>query len=407
MLQRSARSLGCWGRFFRAAIVLGGLSVFSSELLLSQKSAPSKASNQVLEQAASAARERGEIDESIKLYERALEHEPSWQEGWWYDGSLHYDQSQYPAAVRSFRKLVQLNSELSDAWAMLGLSEYECQDYADSFKDLEKATAEGTALEDSLRKIVDYHRALLLNARGDSDAAYMVLSSLFLQGVHSEDLQVALGMSLLRVPVYPSQLDPTRDALVHDAGNIAAFMTQKQFDKAEVAFHDLLKQYPNVPYIHYAFGAMLAANGRDHDAEDQFLAETQVNPDSALPYMEWSFVESKAKHYSDSVDLARKAVDRSQDSFMAHYLLGNGLLMSGDATAARPELETAQKLAPEVADIRYSLSRVYARLGEPALAKQEQTEFIALQRKNALDRVKLKRLYPNAQSITGVRPTTN
>jgi len=92
---------------------------------------------------------------------------------------------------------------------------------------------------------------------------------------------------------------------------------------------------------------------------------------------------------------------------MAHYLLGNGLLMSGDATAARPELETAQKLAPEVADIRYSLSRVYARLGEPALAKQEQTEFIALQRKNALDRVKLKRLYPNAQSITGVRPTTN
>lgn len=407
MLQINARVFENWRDVLRISAVLGMLWVSSTAWLLSQASASAKTSNKVFEQAAAAARERGDIDASIKLYDRALEHEPSWQEGWWYEGSLHYDQNQYPAAVRAFRKLVQLNSKLDDAWAMLGLSEYECQDYADSFKDLQKAAADSAALEDSLRKVVDYHRALLLNVHGDSDAAYMVLSSLFLGGVHSEDLQVALGLSLLRVPVYPPQLDPTRDALIHDAGNIAAFMTQKQFDKAEVAFEDLLKQYPNVPYIHYAFGAMLASNGRDHDAEEQFRAETQVNPDSALPYMEWSFVESKAKHYSDAVDLARKAVDRSENSFMAHYLLGNGLLMNGDAAGARPELEAAQKLAPEVPDIRYSLSRVYARLGEPALAKQEQTEFIALQRKNALDRVKLRRLYPSAQSITGVRPTTN
>jgi len=389
----------------RTATILGLLCTSATVPIFSQAASP-KVSSEAMEQAANAARQRGDNEASIQLYEHALTHKPSWQEGWWYYGSLLYDQNQYPAAVKAFRELVQLNDKLGDAWAMLGLSEYECQDFVDSFRDLERATSDGTELEGSLRNVVDYHRALLLNVRGDSDAAYMVASSLFLRGIHSEDLQVALGLSLLRVPVYPSQLDPSRDALIHDAGNAAAFITQKQYDKAEIAFQELLKQYPKVPYIHYAFGAMLASIGRDHDAEEQFRAETEVNPDSALAYMEWSFVESKAKHYAEAVDLAKKAVERSDDSFLAHYLLGNALLMTGDAPGARPQLETAQKLAPEVPDIRYSLSRVYARLGESALAKQEQTQFIALQRKNALDRVKLQRLYPSAQSITGVRPTT-
>lgn len=393
-------------KFFTTVATLGFLCAISAGSMMSQTVATSKRSNQDLEQAAGAARERGDSVSSTKLYERALTHDPSWQEGWWYYGSLLYDQNQYPAAVNAFRKLLALNGKLGDARGMLGLSEYECKDYAKAYDDLQRATADGTELDASLRNVVDYHRALLLNVRGDSDASFMLLSSLFMKGVHSEDLQVALGLSLLRVPVYPYQLNPSRDALILDAGNVAAYMIQKQYEKAEIAFQRLLTQNPTTPFVHYAFGGMLATMGRDQDAEKQFRAETSVNPDSALAYMEWSFIESRAKRYPEALPLAKKAVELSGDSFLAHYLLGNDLLMTGDIAGSIPQLEAARRLAPEVPDIRYSLSRAYARMGKSALAKQEQSEFIALQRKNAIDRSKLQKMYPSAQAITGVAPTT-
>ena len=370
-----------------------------------RKPAPTP-SLQQLQEAANTSRERGDVEASLKLYKQALAREGHWQEGWWYYGSLLYDADRYPEAKVAFERLVDENGKLGDAWAMLGLSEYECKDLNDAFIHLEKAEKIGTPLENTLQNIVDYHLALMLNARGDADAASMMLSSLFLRGVRSEDLQVALGLALLRVPLYPQQLDPSRDALVHDAGAIAALVADQHLDQAESRFRELQSSYPTVAFIHYAFGSLLSSLGRDAEAREQFRIETTLNPDSALAYMEWAFLESKAKRYDESKHLAEKAVALSGGSFMAHFLLGNALLNTGDVKGAIPELETSQTLAPEVADIHYSLSRAYARAGDASLAKQEQTQFLTLQRKNALDRTVLRQKYPSAQSITGIRPIT-
>ena len=361
-------------------------------------------STQELERSAGAAREQGDTQASLKLYELALARSPSWQEGWWYYGSLLYDADSYARAVVAFRKLVQLNDKLGNAWAMLGLSEFEAHEYDNALADLQDADRIGTGV--SLQNISDYHLALLLNQHGDSDGALLLLSSLYVKGVRSEDLQVALGLALLRVPIFPSQLDPSRDALIHDAGSLAALIADRQIEKADISFREMLLQYPRVQSLHYAYGGMLASEGHDADAEAQFRAETNMNPDSALAYLEWSFLCMKAKDYPEAARLARRAAELNQESFLAHYILGNSLLSSGDPKAARPELEMAEKLAPGAPDIRYSLSRTYARLGEAALAKKEQAEFLTLQRKNAMDRLELQKRFPSAPAITGIRPIT-
>ena len=357
-----------------------------------------------LEKAADAARERGDTQTSLRLYQSAVTRAPSWQEGWWYLGSLQYDGNNYVEAAKAFRKLTQLNAELADGWAMLGLSEFELKDYARASEELQKAEQLGVA--EPLQDIADYHRALLLNLRGESDGALLILSALYLRGVHSEDLQVALGLSLLRVPLLPSQLDPSRDALVHDAGNLASLLAAKRTDEADIAFRDMLSRYPRTQFLHYAYGGTLASEGHDPEAKAQFKAETELNPDSALAYLEWAFICMKSKEYDEAARLARRASELNSDSFLAHYITGNSLLLAGDPAGARPELEHAKALAPGAPDVRYSLSRTYARLGEPALARQEQAEFLTLQRKNAMDRLKLQKRYPGAASITGVRPTT-
>jgi tetratricopeptide (TPR) repeat protein len=356
------------------------LTVLFTFSATAQVSGGSPTSFQRLAQRAEAAKNGGNTPASIALYKRALALNPKWQEGLWYYGSLSYDNNRYAQAVTALRRLTKLNPKLGSAWALLGLSEYGTRNYVASLKDLQKADALGTTKDQSLANVADYHLAVLLNASGKSDVARNMLSSLLLRGTNSEDLQVALGLCLLRVPVLPSQLDPSKDALIHEAGNAAGFIVLKQYDQADPVFKDMLATYPGTPFIHYAYGAMLASNGKYDAAEEQFSKETVVNPQSALAYMEWSFLEAQATHYDEAIRLAQRAVQLSGDSFMAHYLLGSALLSTGKAEAAAPQLEIACRLAPKSPEVRYSLARAYAKLGKSSLAKHEEEEFMILQK---------------------------
>src|ERR1700678_131896 len=267
-------------------------------------------------QRAEAVLEKGDIPAAIYSYHQALLQRPGWQEGWWYYGSLLYDNNQYSQAVHALRRLTALNAKLGGAWALLGLSEFETRDFGHALEHLQRAKNLGFGDTRSLADVADYHLAILLNLHGDSDRARSLLSSLLLRGVNSEDMQVGLGMSLLRVPLLPSQLDPAKDAVIHAAGDIAAFLARKQHDQADSAFRQLLVKYPSTHFAHYAYGAMLASRGQEDLAKAEFREETVLTPDSALPYMEWSFLESKAANYEDALPLAQKAAELAPKSFL-------------------------------------------------------------------------------------------
>lgn len=345
-----------------------------------------------LAQRATAAREGGDIPSGIRLYREALAQNADWQAGWWYYGTLLYDNNQFSLASDALQHLTKLNPKLGGAWALLGLSEYQTGQVRASFDDLQRARSLGTGSNLDLANVVDYHVAVLLNVRGEPEAANLILSSLLAKGIRSEDLQVALGLTLLRVPLRPSQINPSKDALVHAAGSVAAAIDQRQYDKATAGFDSLMANFPKANFVHYAYGAMLANQGKDSAAEAQFQKETKITPNSALPYAEWAFLELKATYYDQATSLARKAEQLSPALFIAHYVLGLSLLSTGDAKAAIPELVLACKLAPESPEIRYSLSRAYAALGKTVLAKHEQAEFIRLK---ALQREQQSRLRPD------------
>ncbi len=330
-------------------------------------------------QRAEAAREKGDIAAAIRLYHQALLQKPGWQEGWWYYGSLLYDSNKYAQAISALRQLTALNAKLGGAWALLGLSEYETGDFHPALEHLQRAKDLGFGETQSLADVADYHLAILFNVHGECDRARSLFSSLLLRGVNSEDVQIGLGMSLLRVPLLPPQLDPSKDALIHDAGSTAALIAHKEYEKADQAFQVLLTKYPGTHFAHYAYGAMLASRGQEDAAKAQFREEIAITPDSALPYMEWTFLESKAGNYQEALPLARKAVQLSPNSFLAHYLLGNALLATGNIHASVGDLETARHLAPESPEVRYSLARAYAKAGNPQLARREHAEFTKLQ----------------------------
>ena len=201
----------------------------------------------------------------------------------------------------------------------------------------------GLGGNEELVDVTRYHEALLLNMIGEFDASMEILASLVGRGVVPDNLKLAIGLTLLRVPLLPAQVDPCKDALIHTAGEIGELTAQANFDHAESAFQQALRDYPDTPFLHYAYGSMLATLARFDEAEAQFQVEIRISPDSPAAYMQLAYVYLRVDRSQDAVGPARQGLKLAPHLFASHYLLGRALLELGNTNQAIPELETARR----------------------------------------------------------------
>lgn len=73
---------------------------------------------------AEAARTQNRVPDAIRLYREATVLRPSWADGWWYLGSLFYDQDRFAEAGTAFQHLTADPKYRGSAHAFLGLCEY-------------------------------------------------------------------------------------------------------------------------------------------------------------------------------------------------------------------------------------------------------------------------------------------
>ena len=147
---------------------------------------------------ADAARQANRIDEAIRLYRKALAARPTWTEGWWHLGTLLYEKDEFADAAAALRKATSLNPKVGTAWAMLGLCEFRLGQQDAALTHLQRGRALGMSADAQLRHVALYHEGLLLLAKSEFERAQEALRSLSADGVESDDLTLALGMSVLR-----------------------------------------------------------------------------------------------------------------------------------------------------------------------------------------------------------------
>jgi len=321
------------------------------------------------------ARESDYTDQAIAVYQKCLRLKPDWDEGWWYLGTLNYDAGHYRESLVAFRRVVKLRPSMGVAWALLGLSEFEAQDYPAALEHLARGRSLGLTGDEQLAKVAPYHEALLLVRRGEFEAAGKLFSVLVQQGVRSRDLRTALGLSLLRVPLLPSQLDPSKDALVDTAGGVGESMALRNYVQAESGLRQMLADFPQTPFLHYAYGTLLVRVGRMAEATEEFQKETKITPDSSMPWLRLAYLALTGDRPAEGLETAQRAVRLSPTSSVAHYVLGRIYLKQRETTSAVSELEMARQLEPLSARVRYSLSQAYAQAGFKEKAAREQGEF--------------------------------
>jgi len=324
---------------------------------------------------AAEAREQNRLQEAVELDKKALQLNPRWEEGWWDVGRVDYEANNYGDAVKAFRNVVELDPKFGTAWAFLGLCEFETHDYANSFVHLEMAGSKGVGNNPELWNVVKFHTALLYILHGEFESANKLLSELVHQNILSENVKMALGLTLLRVPLLPDQIDPEKDALIAEAGKVGELIALLDFDEADTAFQQLVRDYPSTPFVHYAYASMLSGLSEYEKAEVQLREEIKISPESSVPYLQLAYVNVRINHFQDALPLAQQAAKLAPQSFAAHYLLGRALLGTDKVANAIDELSTAKRLAPDSPEIRYNLAVALAKAKRPREAAKEQAEF--------------------------------
>jgi tetratricopeptide (TPR) repeat protein len=285
-----------------------------------------------LANAAAAARDQNHVEEAIRDYREALKLRPDWQEGLWSLGTLEYDRDHYAEAVPAFQRLTQLAPESGPGWTFLGLCEYETKDYAKALQDLAKGQRLGGTDDAEILRVAKYHLAMLMSRFGNFDGATAILRSLLAQGQTGTQIKTALGLAVLRVPLVPEEVDPSRDALLQEAGEAGALVAQGQTASGLSGFESVAQKNPEIPYIHLAYGEALFG----------------------------------ARKYLEAVQQCRKEIALSPESAAAHELLGKSMEAAGEREKARDELATARKL-PRQMGVEERVARLYENRGGPTI----------------------------------------
>jgi predicted Zn-dependent protease len=316
------------------AIVFAGRAgqVSGQAPVIAQNAASPAADVDLLEKQALEEGQAGKTDDAIRDYRRALEQRPEWKEGLWNLGMLQYGSNQFVEAKATFEKVVEFAPGLGIAWSLLGLSEFETGDLGDALAHLEKAQSLGIKDDDEIARVSSYHLGILWVQAGEFERASDLLLAAFGTGMASPQAKIALGLATLRVPLLPGQLDPSREALVQAAGEAEAAGAEQQASLAA-----LVREHPELPYLHYALGLALAGAGKEKEALGQLLEEIRISPAGAAPWIEMSRIELRQGAVNESLKAAQQAVRNSPDDGDAHQALAQALEAAGKAEQAAAE----------------------------------------------------------------------
>ncbi|MFB3922870.1 MAG: tetratricopeptide repeat protein [Terriglobia bacterium] len=332
---------------------------------------------------AEAARSAEQIAEAIRLYRESVRLRPSWSEGWWWLGSLYYEQDRFPEAQSALRRFVTMDPKPGPAYAFLALCEYETRDYSRALEHFQQWARQGSPGTDALIDVAGFHWALLLTREGRFVQALYLLSAKAQRRGHSPALAEAMGLASLRMATLPEDYPPEKRESVWLAGEAAfyASLRPQAFDRSDDYARRLLFHYGQEPNVHFFRGTLLVFQKKRDAAKEEFEQELRKSPQHAPALVELARLSMEDRQFGEAESFARHALQTDSKDPMAHLLLGRTLLAQERLPESARELETASQLAPDSAAVRFQLATAYRKLGRNQEAQREFAVFASLKNK--------------------------
>jgi tetratricopeptide (TPR) repeat protein len=281
----------------------------------------------------------------------------------WDTAMRAYERDDYAAAARAFARVTELDPKEGMAWAMLGLCEYQLGQPDQALAHIQKGRALGVAPDVQLRRVLQYHEAMLLAGRSEFERA---------QEIFGELAEAGVGLTVLRIR--PADATADTDALVREAGRAEQLRVTRQFDRAAAAYRQLAASHPRTRNVQYAVGRYYVAARQPAEAVAAFEKEIANSPDHVPARLGIAAVKAETDPAA-ALPYAEEAVRLNPRVPLGHFLLGSLLLHTPDTARAIAELEAAEQDVREDPRLYYALARAYTRAGRTADAERARATF--------------------------------
>ncbi|MGA8274239.1 MAG: tetratricopeptide repeat protein [Candidatus Sulfotelmatobacter sp.] len=325
-------------------------------------------------------------------------------------------QERYSEAELAFEKLRELEPDVAEVHANLGLIYFEERKYEQAVEALRQARKlkpslqkSDTLLAISLSELGRYSEALPGLEKGfhrTSDAETKRMCGLELQraytGLKLDDKAVEVAMELNRL--YPQ--DPE---ILYETGKIygnAAFLTmeklaqvapssvwrhlaaaeahesQGSYDQAIQEYHEVLRLEPNRPGIHYRIGRALMGRFWQRQSQDdppaaekEFEQELQLDPANANAAYELGELHRKGRQFDDAQRYFEQALQHYPDFAEAQLGLAAVLLEKKQPEQALLHAQRAVAVDLDSEVGWYRLAQIQRTLGNAAEQQKALTEY--------------------------------
>jgi tetratricopeptide (TPR) repeat protein len=338
------------------------------------------------------------------------------------EGQKALAEARYSDAERAYEKLRDLDPEVAEIHANLGLIYFQEKKFDQAVPSLQHALKLNpglpkldTLLAMSLSELGQYHEALPGLDKGfhrSADPAIKRMCGLQLERAYSwlrEDrkaVEVALELNRL----YPN--DP--EVLYHNGrvfGNFAFLSMQKLVQiapdsvwrhqaaaeayESQASYVQAIDQYqrvialdPRRPGIHYRLGRTFLARSREASSPDDlseaskdFQKELQLDSSNANAAYELGDIYRTSGQLKEAQEAFELALKSHPDFEEAHLGLAAVLLSQDQPAIALPHLQKALALNHDNPVSWYRLARTEAALGNPAESQKAEAEFQRLRQK--------------------------
>ncbi len=294
-------------------------------------------------------------------------------------GMLKFVEGNYQEAARQFKAVLTSSPSLWNAQAFLGLCEARLGNSTKSERLLETSLPHLT--DSTLLKQSSLELARLYSDSGALEKAETVIESL----AHSRpaDPEVLYTKYRLHSEIAAEALRQMAVAgsdspWLHEVYG-QNYMAQEQYAAAIREFRKAIETGPQIIGLHYQLGEALLLSERTESkraaAEQEFQLELKQSPQDANCMLKLADIALERSRIEEAKSLVDHALRVRPASSEAHVARARILQVEGNFPSAITELETAEKLAPDVKTTYYQLATLYRRQGREAEATQQLQTF--------------------------------
>jgi len=318
------------------------------------------------------------FEEAERLYRQGLDLRPGWTEGCFGLGVALYELDRFPEARVAFRRVLADAPESAAAWTMAGLCSYRLEEYETALAEVHKGRELPVGEPQDLKAVANYHFGILLIRFGRYEMAFEALREFAVRERDSPEVVEAFGLSVLRLPVLPSDAPVEKREMILMAGR-AGYQLARGLRSGATrrTFELLVERYPEEPNVRYAWGVFLLQD-EPEAALGEFRRTLRLDPAHVPAMCRIAVQMVKQGLYEEALPTADLAARTNPQNFVARNVLGRVLLELGETDRAVEELEEAARLAPDSAQAFLHLARAYQHAGRKEDAEEARVTFLRL-----------------------------